>query len=88
MDSSEQTGAYVSAPLKQADFWQGGFLHIFLSEYFNQSHNFPNLNFCDVTLLFAIKFSQRKLPKGKKQIASETRMRVHKGSSLINLKTL
>ena len=50
-------------------FGKEAFYIFFCLNILNQSHNFPNLNFCDVTLLFAIKFSQRKLPKGKKQIA-------------------
>ena len=31
-----------------------GPLFVVLSEYANQSHNFTNLDFCDVTPLFAI----------------------------------
>jgi len=38
---------------QQADCWQGGFFHVVLSEYPNQSHNFTNLNFCHLTLLFS-----------------------------------
>ena len=39
---------------QQTDFWQRGFLHLALSEYANKSHNWTNLNFCDVTLLDSI----------------------------------
>ena len=31
-----------------------GFCHHVLSEYAVQSHNFPNLNVCEVTLLFSL----------------------------------
>ena len=39
---------------QQADFWQGVFFHLVLYEYANQSHDFPNLNVCDVTLVLSI----------------------------------
>ena len=38
-------------------FWQKGFFHHVFSEYANHTHNFTNLNFCDVTLLLSIVFN-------------------------------
>ena len=42
-----------------------GLLFVVLSEYANQSHNFTNLDFCDVTPLFAI--GNRTIPPPKKK---------------------
>ena len=58
MESSEQTGFYIYPPIctNGRIFAKGAFFHLVLSEYIyaNQSHDFTNLNFCDVTLLSAI----------------------------------
>ena len=55
MESSlKNWGLYLLTNLhQQADCWQGGFFHVVLSEYANQAHNFTNLGFCDLTLLFS-----------------------------------
>ena len=42
-----------------------GPLFVVLSEYANQSHNFTNLDFCDVTPLFAI--GNRTIPPHQKK---------------------
>ena len=42
--------AYISPRLIFGK-WFFFFFHLVLSEYANQSHNFTNLNFCDVTVL-------------------------------------
>ena len=54
MESSNQTDAYISSPLctNRLNFGKRAFLSR-SSEYDNQSHNFKNLNFCDVTLVFS-----------------------------------
>ena len=58
MEPSEQTGAYIFSPIctSRLIFGKEAFPHLFLSEYAkqspDQSHNFTNLNFCDVTLLY------------------------------------
>ena len=53
MESSEQTGAYIYLPICTNRLIFGkGLFHLFLSEYTNQSQNFTNLNFCDISLLY------------------------------------
>ena len=41
----------------RTNFWQRGFFHHVFSDYANHTHNFRNLNFCDVTLLLTILFN-------------------------------
>ena len=58
MESSGQTGAYIYPPICTNRLIFGkGLFHLFLSEYTNQSQNFTNLNFCDVSLLYFQDFS-------------------------------
>ena len=55
MESSEQTGAYIYPTIfTNRLILARRLFYLAISEYANQSHNFTNLNFCDVTLLFSI----------------------------------
>ena len=47
-ESLEHNSAYIYPSLI---FGKWGVFHLVLSEYASQSHNFTNLNLCDVTLL-------------------------------------
>ena len=49
MESSGYNSAYIPH-----QFAFAGVIHLVLSQYATQSHNFANLNFCDVTLLFCL----------------------------------
>ena len=54
MESSEHNCAcnLLTNLHQQSDCWKEGFFHLVISEYANKSHNFTNLNFCDVTIPF------------------------------------
>ena len=56
MESTEHKGAYISPPIctRRLIFGKGFCFHLVLSKYAIQSHNFTNLNFCDVTLPFSM----------------------------------
>ena len=47
-----------------------GLFYLVLSEYTNRSHNFKNLNFCDVTLLFSMTIL-KKIVQNKKSKSAE-----------------
>ena len=49
MESSEHKRETI-CPIRKANFWQEGLLDVFLSEYPDESHNFTNVIFYDVTL--------------------------------------
>ena len=55
MESSQQTGVYIHPTICTNRLILARTLfYLAISEYANLSHNFTNLNFCDVTFLFSI----------------------------------
>ena len=63
MESSEHNGAYIFSPIciNRLIFGKRTFFIFFFSEYANQSHNFANLVFPDVTVLFPVVFQVTRL---------------------------